>query len=360
VIGNEAVFTRLPPSREPGLVGMDLLRLALERAGSAREALDLITELLARYGQGGRHSAKLTYHNSFIVADPLGAWVLETAGRLWAAVRVQGFAAISNGLTIGRDIDLSHPDLVDAARRHGLLRRGETFDFARCFSDRLYTTLSACRPRRRRTLDHLARRARVMGVADGFALLRDHGEDGLAYRPDRHVLMRHVCAHAANALTRDAAQSTASLVAHLQVPTRTIWVTGTSAPCTSLFKPVWLGGAVLPALGPAPGPVFQEESPWWRHELVHRRALRDLPRALERLTPDRDALERRLQEGARAVAAGGAEGFPLTEEAFRRGRELDDGLLSRLDEEPGASVKLPPYRSYWRRKNREARVAIDV
>ncbi|MEX2016250.1 MAG: hypothetical protein WD873_06390, partial [Candidatus Hydrogenedentales bacterium] len=31
VIGNEAVFTNQPYEREPGLIGMDLLRLALER-----------------------------------------------------------------------------------------------------------------------------------------------------------------------------------------------------------------------------------------------------------------------------------------------------------------------------------------
>lgn len=84
VIGNEAVFTNEPMSTGPGLLGMDLLRLALERAGSAPEAADVIVTLLERHGQSGPCSAehpKFTYHNSFLIADPNGAIVVETAGR---------------------------------------------------------------------------------------------------------------------------------------------------------------------------------------------------------------------------------------------------------------------------------------
>lgn len=354
VIGNEAVFTRVRRSREPGLIGMDLLRLGLERARTAREALSLITELLARYGQGGRHGGRLDYHNSFLLADPSGAWILETAGEVWAAVRVRRFAAISNGLTIGEEFDLSHPELLEAARRRGRVRRGERFHFARCFSDRLYTTLSAGRTRRHRTLERLSDLAGRMAVADAFAILRDHGEKGLAYRPDQHLLMRHVCAHAANPLTRDATQSTGSLVAHLHGHGHTLWATGTSAPCTGVFKPVWLDGAVLPPLGPAPGPAFDAETLWWRHELAHRRALLDLPRALALLAPQRDSLERRLLEKARETP-----GMVLTEEAFRRARELDDALVPRLESELGGSPwQRPPYRWYWRRRNREGRLPV--
>ncbi|HMN61183.1 MAG TPA: carcinine hydrolase/isopenicillin-N N-acyltransferase family protein, partial [Anaerolinea sp.] len=53
VIGNEAVFTRVKMEKGDGLIGMDYLRLALERAHNADEALDVMTELLAEYGQGG-------------------------------------------------------------------------------------------------------------------------------------------------------------------------------------------------------------------------------------------------------------------------------------------------------------------
>src|SRR3954452_11819423 len=79
-IGNEAVFTR-EPYEERALIGMDLLRLGLERSKDAGEAFQVIGELIARYGQGGSCYAKSdgTYHNSFIIADPTNAWILETA-----------------------------------------------------------------------------------------------------------------------------------------------------------------------------------------------------------------------------------------------------------------------------------------
>ena len=105
VIGNEAVWNRLSDPQHDlvsRLLGMDLLRLGLERARTALEGVEVITGLLEEHGQGGQCSdlvKDFSYHNSFLIADPSSAWVLETAGKLWVAERVEtGCRNISNCL----------------------------------------------------------------------------------------------------------------------------------------------------------------------------------------------------------------------------------------------------------------------
>lgn len=68
-------------------------RLGLERADTAEKAVDVITELLEQYGQGGscmEDECGFTYHNSFLISDRTEAWLLETSGKHWAAERVKG------------------------------------------------------------------------------------------------------------------------------------------------------------------------------------------------------------------------------------------------------------------------------
>ena len=362
VIGNEAVFTRMPMSREGGLTGMDLLRLALERAGTAEQAVETIVQLLSDHGQGGGcgfEDKRMVYHNSFLCADPREAWVMETAGPFWARRRVEGFASISNGLTIREEFDACHPDTVRTARDKGWLSRGETFDFARCFSDLFYTTFSACRARRNRSNRLIGGQGGEAGqggidVRQALRVLRDHGGD--SYRPDRHLLGDRLCAHAANRLTRNATQTTGSLVAHLKTRSNTYWVTGSSAPCTGLFKPVWFGGTPLPDLGPTPEGRFHPDALWWHHERLHRSVLIDYAVRLDAYREQRDAMEGEFMETAGRVPD--RHRSELTREAFKRGREATGRWTEQVRALPIRRGARWTYRRYWRQQNRKAGIEI--
>lgn len=316
VIGNEAVFTRAPAEPEDGLLGMDLLRLALERADDAEAAVDVIVELLERHGQGGscsRANPSFRYDNSFIVADPDGAFVLETAGRKWATERVRGAArTISNGLTIP--------------------------GFAEEHADPLRGRVAAC-DRRRAITRAGARVART--PEDLMEVLRSHGP---THDPRYGWLnggMGAPCMHAGGGLLTNS-QTTASWVADLRERGAQLhWVTATSAPCTSLFKPVRMGEAF--DLGPDPTDRYDADTLWWRHERLHRAVMADPGALLPRYSHARDRVE-----------AGWLEDPPPAAAAFRAADELEARWL---DDVLGAGLpdrRPTRVRRYWAARNREA------
>ncbi len=294
-IGNEAVFTREPYDKEPGLIGMDMLRLALERADTARKALDVIIDLLDTFGQGGNcgFHHKEYYHNAFIIADPAEAWVLESAGSFWVTERVRGVRTISNGLTIGSEWDRASPGLVEHAIDKGWCKSHEDFHFARCYSDRLFTNLDGCKARQRRSSELLEAQQGRITVDTLMDALRDHGPKAAgnpAWNPGKGVFMDKLCVHASMGPLRPS-QTTGAMVAHLLPVLPTIWLTGTSATCTGIFKPVFLGGAGLPPHGPEPTGLYDPQSLWWTHERLHRTVIRDYPGRMQLYREQRDALE---------------------------------------------------------------------
>lgn len=118
-IGNEAVFAKNRTDNQ-GLLGMDILRLALHNAETAKGAVEVIGGLIERYGQGGNGSyeGSLKYHNSFLITDQHNAYVLESAARQWSAKEVTTSYAISNSYSID---DFSR---IYASKVHLLFTKG--------------------------------------------------------------------------------------------------------------------------------------------------------------------------------------------------------------------------------------------
>ena len=213
-IGNEAVFTKGAYHKENDtLIGMDYLRLALERASTAKGAVDVITELLPVYGQGGNcaYDHKFYYDNSYLIMDRHHIFILETADKEWTCEEVDR-GSISNRLS------------QDKA-------------FARKHKDPVYST------------------GTVNSVCMHFGgVVGDH--------------------------------STSSMIVELKDDIE-VWVTGTSTPCVSLFKPYRFGDAPT-------APVYDEHDPaaeaYWRKAELFRRTLlcHELP---PEFYAERDALE---------------------------------------------------------------------
>lgn len=74
---------------------MNVFRLALERSKTAKSAVEIIGELVEKYGQGGvcydpASSFSSGYDNSFLVVDGEEAWVIETCDHVWVTKQIKG------------------------------------------------------------------------------------------------------------------------------------------------------------------------------------------------------------------------------------------------------------------------------
>lgn len=222
-IGNEKVYTRANPNKEPlALTGMDLVRLGLERGGTADEALEVMTALLEQHGQGGvcDQATGESYFSSFLIADRRGAWVLETSGRTWVAAPVTDRRALSNRLTIRTEWTRASADVPAGADwddwRHPDSPTGHA-DVRLAASD---ACLAA-----EVTPETLARH------------LRDHGGEVMPHGdrwPSGDGVT--VCMH-----LRGYQNTTSSIIAELGEETR-VWA-ALGQPCVSVYVPATICGA---------------------------------------------------------------------------------------------------------------------
>ncbi len=214
VIGNEALATK-EPLRENGLLGMDLVRLGLERGKSAKDSLNIIIELIEKYKQGGAHYQDgASYHNSFIIADPKEAYVLEVAGDWWIGEKVKDFRSISNDISIRGQGDMRRNGIVQHAIEKGYCKDDKDFDFASTFSSiQPFPNYIECSNRQLKDNKGKITPSLMMDF------LREH--EG------------NICRHRRKDITAS------SQVSYIQKEKKinVHWFTGSVLPCLSIFKP---------------------------------------------------------------------------------------------------------------------------
>lgn len=351
VIGNEALFTRATAGPD-ALLGMDLLRLALERAQTAREAVEWITGLLERHGQGGLAAVHrdLRYDNGFIVADPNEAWVVETAGRQWVTRRVQGFAAISNAASTKTDFDDASREAFTQPRAEGWLQASDPDDFALAWTDLEPTARGNGPGRCRRSLERLARCGKPIRPEDLLSILRDHGDDP-QWRPDNLSRPSTLCMHAALDHWRPS-QTTGAMLSIVDPLRSSHFLTGTAAPCLSPFRPAWIDA--LPAgFTPLPGAQADSASLFWRHEGLHRRALDRLPELLNEIADQRDRGDAlRIETALSLRDASQSERQKAAEQMFAVAEAEVERWRQCLDRLPQKRLPDPAWKEAWAEHSR--------
>lgn len=317
-IGNHATWSRETLEPEPGLIGMDLVRLGLERGRDAREALEVIASLLESHGQGGPSfsiDSDDGYQNSFVIADGRSAWVLETTARSWAARSVDG-AGLTNELTLGKGWQIGSKDLERAAKQQGYWKEPGRLDFKAAYAIETWPKFLA---ERRREASMRRLDGPPLTLDDLKSWLCDHGNlDGppSASRefddPDRYS----VCMHA-----DPMSMTTASIVAELPADADRmpwpVWISF-ATPCTGIFVPVYLDG-VIPACfasagDPESGFGGTEVSAWCVMRELQERATADFDRALPIIRAGWAEVEKRIEservrvegEASKLYAAGDA------------------------------------------------------
>jgi dipeptidase len=360
VIGNEAVYSKAPLEKQ-ALLGMDLLRLALERSKTAQEAVSVITSLLEQFGQGGEcgYTRHATYHNSFIIADPKEAFVLETAGRYWITEKVKSIRTISNCLTIGSDYTAIHPGLIDYAINKGYCKDDKDFHFANNFNAKFMTWAAKGNQRRSCTLNELSKNKGKLTVDHFMNALRSHNTDKV-FNPAKSS-MAMPCVHASSFQTPS--QSTGSQVSKISSDKTINWFTGTSGPCTSIFKPFILGHGEYSLKSLEGDKIANSNSLWWKHEKVHRLILKNY-KLMDLIREERNKREEEWIKAVESNSYSKDQLFDQTKRILTEGLELEDKYYSIISEhykkEKGLSFNpyTIKYNRYWNKWNKKANLEL--
>lgn len=272
-IGNEAEHSPVPPDIE-GILGMDLVRLGLERGKTAEEALNVITSLIDKYSEGGVCSPNgpgADYNNTFIIADGKEAWVLETLRNQWVAKRIKDDCyTVSNTYWIEDDYDKCSDGIVALAKEYGLVIKEEHFNFAKTFALKGTDTDSFCITRRMRSMEILRRGFGKIDVSYFMNMMRDHYEDNEVLKPrydPANAVYMCLCFHGEPGIEF---QTNSSLIVDYKGVDEdentkfAAWI-GFNLPCCSTFFPIF-GLDEIPEILNGAGGKYDTEHLWWQLE----------------------------------------------------------------------------------------------
>jgi secernin len=291
------------------------------------------------------------YHNSFLIANADDAWVLETVDRQWAARQIKDVYSISNCFTLDNQFDISSSNLVDLAVQKGFSRSARQFNYAEDYSDFLFTNFGKGRTRRATTMGLLEQQKGNVTVQSMQNAHRHHNDEH--FDPQTTSLTSvDVCMHAGFGPIH-ISQSTASMVVYLDGDTPIVFATGTSAPCTGIFKPMWMDTASALDFGPVPTSQADSASLFWTHERLHRATLLNYPERIKTYASERNELENKFTQGAlNLTKAPVRERADFSAQCFREAAQAEAEWLKRVEQTPARRKTLST--SAWNGFNKKA------
>ncbi|WCL48452.1 C69 family dipeptidase [Leptospira sp. GIMC2001] len=363
VVGYVPVFTKAAMSKNNmGLTGLDLVRVALERCKTSAQALDVITSLVEEFGQdanSGFSGMESFHHNSFLLGDANESYILETVDRHWVAKKINGFQAISNILSITNDFQFSSKGLMDYAKKLGFHKSDSDFSFAETFNDWFRTKMNKGKHRLQLVtkMGEMFSLTEGVGVKESMDILRSHNVAN--YSPENGN-NGSICQHASGMLTPY--QTTGSMVFEIKNNKKlTVWLTGTSAPCLSLYKPFYFGNDILDENNQIKPSKVSDDSLWWKSEKFHRLALNDYKYAHNLVFKERQESERHWRRKDRELQS--------TKTSTKQLREFSDFAINHHKEilriwtrdllsRKRSSIFNPLFNMFWNARNKEAELEL--
>lgn len=267
MIGNEQVSGREAPEPKWGLIGMDILRLTLERADSAAKAVEVMGDLLETWGTGGAPGTRIRPFNSnFVIADAGEVYLFESHQRSWAVKKVEHTGYLSNCYSIQDDYTMLGKGVIEEAVSKGWISKEVPFNPAQAW------TVDDCLYEESEGFMRYARLDRLMNNREPFTPkmmmnnLRDH-YDGEAlgqtiYSPAA-AKIPCICCHPGG-MSGCVTAASCVTVLRKDVPKElkfTYWGS-MSPPCCSVFRPFynvdWLPEDVQRAES-----LYDANSQWW-------------------------------------------------------------------------------------------------
>lgn len=265
-------------SKEENLPGKGIRRYAirqliLERAKTAREAVQVIADFIEKYGQADWGGL------DYCLADPKEAWVVETTSKHWVAKQVKDdeFVVVANRFVVGKDYDLASKDLVDFAKKNGWYDPAKgPFSFRDAYGLPERMNSAYDKDRESRATDLLSGKKGFIVPEDLFLVLRDRYEGTSMYHKaianmehwedvtDKLLIPRPIDTNLCQS------SSVAQLRGDLPVEIGSVMWYAMVTPSFSGYFPVYAGATTVPESFSSVNSAYYPGSAWWTFRLLQK------------------------------------------------------------------------------------------